>query len=125
MSIAGRPDKSWFESREMQKIPHPHTRHFRTCSGARSKLLIKWKEAMLIAGRPDKSWFEYRQMQKIPHPHTRDFQTYSGAHPAFCSLVLRGSFRGGNRDAYHSPPSSLEVQNDWRFWPILLSSHGL
>jgi hypothetical protein len=43
-------------------------------------------------------------------------QTGSGAHPASCTMGTRGPFPGGKarqgRDADHSPPSSVEVENE-------------
>jgi hypothetical protein len=43
-------------------------------------------------------------------------QTGSGAHPASCPMGTGGSFPGGKsrpgRDAYRSPPSSAEVENE-------------
>jgi hypothetical protein len=42
-------------------------------------------------------------------------QTDSGAHPVSCTMGTGGPFPGGNarpgRDADHSPPSSVEVEN--------------
>jgi hypothetical protein len=43
-------------------------------------------------------------------------QTGSGAHPASCPMGTGGPFPGGKaqlgRDADHSPPSSVEVENE-------------
>jgi len=43
-------------------------------------------------------------------------QTDSGAHPASCTVGTGGPFSGAKarpeRDADHSPPSSVEVQNE-------------
>jgi hypothetical protein len=43
-------------------------------------------------------------------------QTGSGAHPASCPMGTGGSFPGEKarpgRDADHSPPSSVEVENE-------------
>jgi hypothetical protein len=43
-------------------------------------------------------------------------QTGSGAHPASCTMGTEGPFPGGKarpgRDADHSPPSSVEVENE-------------
>jgi hypothetical protein len=43
-------------------------------------------------------------------------QTGSGAHPASCTMGTRGPFPGGTArldyDADHSPPSSVEVENE-------------
>jgi len=45
-------------------------------------------------------------------------QTCSGAHPAFCSLGTGVLFVGINQpwhEAYHSPPSSSKVKNEWSY----------
>jgi hypothetical protein len=43
-------------------------------------------------------------------------QTGSGAHPASCTMGTRGPFAGvkarPGRDSDHSPPSSVEVENE-------------
>jgi hypothetical protein len=43
-------------------------------------------------------------------------QTGSGAHPAYCTMGTGGPFPGGKarpgRDADHSTPSSVEVENE-------------
>jgi hypothetical protein len=41
-------------------------------------------------------------------------QTGSGAHPASCTMGTGGPFPGAKpgRDADHSPPSSVEVENE-------------
>jgi hypothetical protein len=43
-------------------------------------------------------------------------QTGSGAHPASCPMGTGGPFSAGQarpgRDAYHSPPSRAEVENE-------------
>jgi hypothetical protein len=47
-------------------------------------------------------------------------QTGSGAHPASCTMGTGGTFPWGKawpgRDAYHSPLSSAEVENEWELY---------
>jgi hypothetical protein len=48
------------------------------------------------------------------HPRA---QTGSGTHPASYTMGTRGSFPGGEveREADHSPPSSVEIKNAWSY----------
>jgi hypothetical protein len=63
-----------------------------------------------------------RAIRFYPRQRQEDFSsdlfvhTGSGAHPASCPMDTGGSFPGAKarpgRDAYHSPPSSAEVENE-------------
>jgi hypothetical protein len=89
----------------------------------RFKAMAGPEHSMILA--PPSLYFSLKKKPYNPIPVQVVFlsvQTGCGAHPASCPMGTGGKARPG-RDADHSPPSSVEVKNEYELY--LFSVHAL
>jgi hypothetical protein len=76
----------------------------------------------------DANWSQNGVVNKLDDPgleswQVQNIQICSGAHQSPIQCVEGIKWRG--HETYHSPPSSAEIKNEWRYTSAPLTVHGV